>query len=133
MIRKDQLPNIWNDDWRCTAAPRQVTVAAGKEHKLVLCSPDDAPLFMLHEDAGYTVMPDAEHLAVTVEEGASLSLYRLQGPNTPASHLTQLEVEMRRDAQLRMCTVTLGGGHVRNNIVVRMKGQGCDLQADGLT
>jgi Fe-S cluster assembly protein SufD len=87
---------------------------------------------MLQKDAGYTVMPDAENLSVTVEEGANLCLYRLQGPNTSASHLTQLEVMMQRGAQLRMCTVTLGGGHVRNNVVVRMKGEDCDLQADGL-
>jgi Fe-S cluster assembly protein SufD len=132
MIRKDQLPNIWNDGWQCATAAQQMTVTAGSERKLVLCSPKDAPLFMLHEDAGYTVMSDAEHLAITVAEGASLCLYRLQGPNTPATHLTQIEMVMRRDAQVRMCTITLGGGHVRNNVVVRMQGEGCDLQADGL-
>lgn len=132
MIRKDQLPQIWNDDWRCAAAAQQVTVAVGSERKLVLCSADDASLFMLNGNADYTVMPDMEHLAITVEESAKLCLYRLQGPNTPMTHLTQLEVVMRRDAQMRICTVTLGGGHVRNNIVVRMQGEGCDLQADGL-
>ena len=132
MIRKDQLPNIWNDEWRCEAALQALTVERGSEKCLVLCSPEDAPLFMLHEDAGYTVMPDVENLGIVINEGASLCLYRLQGPNTPASHLTHLEVEMQRDAQVRMCTVTLGGGHVRNNVVVRMKDEGCDLQADGL-
>ena len=132
MIRKDQLPNIWNDEWRCEAALQTLNVERGSEKRLVLCSPEDAPLFMLHEDSGYTVMSDEENLGIVVDEGASLCLYRLQGPNTPASHLTQLAVTMRRDANLRMCTVTLGGGHVRNNIVVRMQGEGCDLQADGL-
>ncbi len=132
MIRKDQLPKIWNDDWRCDTVAENLQVERGTEMRLVLCNPDDAPLFMLQKDAGYTVMSDVENLSVTVEEGANLCLYRLQGPNTSASHLTQLEVMMQRGAQLRMCTVTLGGGHVRNNVVVRMKGEGCDLQADGL-
>ena len=130
MIRKDQLPNIWNDEWQCNE--QQVTVDVVGERKLVLCSSEDVPLFMLREDAGYAVMSDEENLSITLKEGASLCLYRLQGPNTPAQKLTQLEVEMQRDTRLRMCTVTLGGGHVRNNVVVRMKGEGCDLQADGL-
>ena len=130
MIRKDQLPNIWNDEWQCNE--QQVTVDVVGERKLVLCSSEDVPLFMLREDAGDAVMSDEENLSITLKEGASLCLYRLQGPNTPAQKLTQLEVEMQRDTRLRMCTVTLGGGHVRNNVVVRMKGEGCDLQADGL-
>lgn len=132
MIRKDQLPNVWNDDWRSAEALEPLAVGAGSEAWVVLCSPEDAPLFMLRDGAGYTVMPDAENLAVTLGEGSSLCLYRLQGPNTPARKLTRLEVTMQRDAQLRMCTVTLGGGHVRNNVVVRMQGEGCSCQADGL-
>jgi len=132
MIRKDQLPNIWGDDWRSTAAGQPLTVAAGSERKLVLCSADDAPLFMLNDTGDYTVMPDVEHLQVTVDEGASLSLYRLQGPYTPARHLTQLKVELRAGARLEMCTVTLGGGHVRNNVEVRMTGEGCSCEANGL-
>ena len=132
MIRKDQLPNIWGDGWQCAAPRQQLTVAAGDECKLVLCSPDDASLFLLHENDGYRMMPDVEHLAVTVEAGAHLSLYRLQGPYTPAKRLTQLEVTTQRDAQVQISTVTLGGGQVRNNIVVRMQDEGCSLQADGL-
>jgi Fe-S cluster assembly protein SufD len=132
MIRKDQLPNIWNDEWRSAAVMQQVVVAAGSERKLVLCSAEDAPLFMLHENGEYTIMPDVENLTLTLEEGANLCLYRLQGPSTPASKLTQLEISMQRNAQIKMCTITLGGGHVRNNVVVRMQGEGCDLQADGL-
>lgn len=132
MIRKDQLPNIWNDEWRCEGEKRTLVVEAGRELKVVLCNPDDARLFMLDAGQDYMVMDDVENMGVVVEEGASLSFYRLQGPTTPAEHITQLDVEMRRDARVRMCTVTLGGGHVRNNVVVRMKDEGCDLQADGL-
>ena len=146
MIRKDQLPNIWNDDWRCEAPAETLCVERGKEARLVLCHPEDAPMFMLatpfpcgdsplqggEPKGGYRVLPDVENLAVEVEEGASLMLYRLQGVNTPQRHLTETHITMQRDALLAMCTVTLGGGHVRNNVVVRMNGEGCHLQADGL-
>ncbi len=132
MILKDQLPKIWGDEWRCEAPVREMELEAGSDTKLVLCSTDDAPLFMLHDTGDYTVMSDEEHLSVVVGEGATLSLYRLQGPNTPARHITQLDVKMAGNAKVNMCTVTLGGGHVRNNIAVRMQGEGCTLQADGL-
>jgi len=132
MIRKDQLPKIWGDDWHSEAPAEPIRVRRGGELRLVLCPVGDAPLFMLRDNGEYTVMPDAESLTLTVEEDARLWLYRLQGPSTPASKITQLEVTMQRGAQVKMCAVTLGGGHVRNNVVVRMKGKGCDLQADGL-
>ena len=132
MIRKDQLPDVWTDGWRCDAPQQQVAVAAGSEVRLVLCDAADAPMFMLRPDAGYTLMDDVANLHLDVAEGASLMLYRLQGMNTKAEHITQLDIAMQRDATLRMCTVTLGGGHVRNNVVVRMQGDGCTCMADGL-
>ena len=130
MIRKDILPDVWTDSWQCTAAQQQLDIQA--DTCLVLCNPNDAPLFMLHEDNGYRILPDIENLAVSIAPSASLKLYRLQGPNTPASHITELQIAMHDDAQLTMSTVTLGGGHVRNNIIVRMQGEGCRLEADGL-
>lgn len=132
MIRKDQLPDVWRDDWRSEAPAESLRVRRGEECRLVLCNPADAPMFMLREGAGYTVVPDKENLSVEVEEGGRLRLYRLQGVNTPQRHLTETHVAMQRDAYLDMCTVTLGGGHVRNNVVVRLQGEGCELQANGL-
>ena len=52
--------------------------------------------------------------------------------NTTAQHITQLNLTMQDNATVDLCTVTLGGGHVRNNITVRMQGEGCRLNADGL-
>ena len=130
MIRKDILPDVWNDSWPNEATLQTLTV--DKEARIVLCSPDDAPMFMLRDDADYQVMPDVQNLHIDLDEGANLILYRLQGVNTPDRQLTDLSVTMQRDSQLRMCTVTLGGGHVRNNVVVRMKGEGCSLEANGL-
>ena len=132
MIRKDQLPNIWNDGWRCEAERQQMVAKSGEERCLVLCHPDDAPMFMLRDGEGYTVMPDVENMCLEVEAGAKVTLYRLQGVNTPQRHITQLDITMQEGSTLETCTVTLGGGHVRNNITVRMQGEGCTLRADGL-
>ena len=132
MIRKDQLPNIWTDGWRCEAPVQELRVERGGEQELVLCDPQDAPMFMLREGQGYRVMPDVENLRIEVGEDARLRLYRLQAVNTPARHLTDLNITLRQGARLEMCTVTLGGGHVRNNVVVRMKGEGCSCEANGL-
>ena len=132
MIRKDILPDVWTDDWRCEAPEERMTVEHGGEARLVLCADGDAPMFMLGENRGYRIMPDLENLHVDLAEGATLRLCRLQGMNTPAHHLTELHITMQRDAQLDLCTVTLGGGHVRNNVMVRMQGEGCRCEANGL-
>ena len=132
MIRKDILPDVWTDGWRCEAPAERITVRRGEALQLVLCQRQDVPMFMLREGEGYVTMDDLCRADIAMEEGASLKLYRLQGMSTPARHLTQLDITMQRDAQLEMCTVTLGGGHVRNNVVVRMQGEGCGCKADGL-
>ena len=132
MILKDQLPKIWGDDWRGDSPLQSVDIAMGEEASLLLCDPQDAPMFLLNGDGGCRVMPDIPNLSVNVGEGAHLTLYRFQGVFTPQRHLTDLSVTMQRDSSVAICTVTLGGGHVRNNIVVRMKGEHCRLEANGL-
>ena len=133
MIRKDQLPNIWGDDWKGSSTPQELRVTRTAEPtRLVLCDPADWPMFLISAGKGYTPQPDIENLHLVLEEDASMELYRLQGMSTPSQHLTDLDITMQAGAQLNICTVTLGGGHVRNNVVVRMQGEGCQLQADGL-
>ena len=131
MIRKDILPDVWADAWRVAdgAEPQYLPVARGESMKVVVT--DDPWLAEILQGKAACHSP-AELLQVDLQEGSSLELYRLQGMNTPAQALTETHVTMQRDAQLRMCTVTLGGGHVRNNVIVRMQGEGCNLEADGL-
>lgn len=132
MIRKDMLPDVWADNWQCLSPAQTITIGRNKKTVAVLCDPADAPMFMLREHDGYTIMPDIENLDIVAEPGSQLTLYRLQGMNTPERHITSLRLTMHDDTTVNMCTVTLGGNHVRNNIEVRMKGEGCTLQADGL-
>lgn len=131
MIRKDQLPNIWGDDWKDDGG-RCITesIGRGQQMTLILCGDSDAMLFRCSESA--CRREDDVNLNLNIEEGASVQIYRLQGPFTQARQLTHTRITMQRDAQLRMCTVTLGGSHVRNNVEVRMQGEGCNLEADGL-
>ena len=139
MIRKDTLPDVWGDSWNTQTPPQQMQIPSGQQQQLVLCNPADAPMFMLHEEEGYRILPDIENLHIDVEAGAGLTLYRLQGMNcginpdgNPAQHLTHLSLSLHGDNAVQLCTVTLGGSHVRNNILVRMNGEHCELQADGL-
>ena len=127
MIRKDQLPNIWGDEWKSDVPAGRVSVPAGGHAVLMLCGDKDAPLFRCADDHGADGSLDLE-----IGEGATVELYRLQGPFTQAEHITDTNVAMQQGSTLRMCTVTLGGSHVRNNVVVRMKGEECTLEADGL-
>ena len=127
MIRKDQLPNIWGDEWKSTEVAGHVKVPAGGHAVLMLCGDKDAPLFRCVDAHSADGSVNLE-----IGEGATVELYRLQGPFTQAEHITDTNVTMQKDASLRMCTVTLGGGHVRNNVVIRMNGEGCNVEAGGL-
>ena len=132
MIRKDILPDVWTDGWQAPSERRVLTVAEGTVARMVLCAEADAPLFMLRLGCGYDVMPDLPALRLEMMPGSVVELYRLQGMGTPQRHITALDVDMRQGASLRMCTVTLGGAHVRNNVAVRMNGEGCEVEANGL-
>lgn len=132
MIRKDVLPNVWNDNWSCNSPAQDIHLQSNGELILVLCDINDAPMFFLHEKNGYSILPDIENLNIYVDPNAHLSLYRLQGMNTPGNHLTSLRLFMQQDSTVDLCTITLGGAHVRNNIEVRMQGEGCTLNANGL-
>ena len=131
MIKKDQLPKIWGDDWRREpeAAFQVVEVAAGQSLRLVA---SDEGWLLSRLGEGVRTMPSVEALEIRLAEGAQLELYRLQGVNTPQRHLTDTRILMQKDSHLRLGVFTLGGGHVRNNVEVRLQGEGCDVEAGGL-
>lgn len=130
MIRKDQLPNIWGDDWKVEKAEiREEIIPAGASVKIVIT---DNP-WMVGLMAGKAICRSSiELIRINMAEESSLELYNIQGMETPQRHLSEIRVTMQQGSRLRMCTVTLGGQHVRNNVIVRMKGEHCELEADGL-
>ena len=131
MIRKDQLPDIWRDDWRVDdgVQPLVLTVGRGQQRRFVVT--DEGWLTNLL-DSETRCMPLTTLTELRLEEGAQVEFYTLQGMNTPARFLAETRITMQRDASLRLGTFTFGGQHVRNNIVVRMQGEGCTLEAGGL-
>ncbi len=130
MIRKDQLPNIWGDDWKVEKAEiREEIIPAGASVKIVIT---DNP-WMVGLMAGKAICRSSiELIRINMAEDSSLEFYNIQGMETPQRHLSEIRVTMQQGSRLRMCTVTLGGQHVRNNVIVRMKGEHCELEADGL-
>ena len=131
MIRKDQLPNIWGDNLKCSAPPRSVEITPGTTpRKVVLFEEAYRHLFRFDTHDGYQLQPDYDNISILIRENAELELYRLQYMNRES--VTQLDITMEAGAKLNLCTITLNGEHVRNNIVVRMKGEHCQLEAGGL-
>ena len=131
MIRKDILPDVWGDNWQVPEGtdPQLLPVPCGAATKVVIT---DDPWLVELMDGKALCCPPTELLKIDIKEGASLEIYRLQGMNTPVQALTDTYITMQRGSQLHMCTVTLGGGHVRNNVIVRMQGEDCLLKANGL-
>ncbi|MBR1766234.1 MAG: Fe-S cluster assembly protein SufD [Bacteroidales bacterium] len=133
MIRKDQLPDIWGDEWKCTAPRKEMILSGsdGKAMEMVLVDEADYNLFRIgsckecHAETG-----DTDNFEITLREGASLSLYRLQF--NAHERNTLLSIHMEQGSRLTLHTITLGGEHVRNNIAIRMMGEGCELDAYGL-
>lgn len=131
MIRKDQLPDVWGDAWRLAAdvPSKRFDVQPGTELK-ILETCEDWLAGRVEEDL--VILPSLPQTELHIGEGARVEFYRLLGVNTPAEHLTETRIFMQRGARLQMNTLTLGGGHVRHNVEVRMQGEECEVAADGL-
>ncbi|MBP3762436.1 MAG: SufD family Fe-S cluster assembly protein [Bacteroidales bacterium] len=132
MIRKDQLPDIWGDDWRCTGARQKLTCSGpeGGDRAIVLVDEADYNLFRIGScPECQAETGDTDNLEIDFL-GGSLSIYRLQF--NASERNTRLTLNMLRGGSLRIYTVTLGGRHIRNNVVVRMQAEHCELDAYGL-
>lgn len=143
MIRKDQLPDIWGDDFliessgtaHCTE-PHVWNVygegeANSRPNKILLFNEEYRDMLRVGSiENCMAESDDHDALRLVLHEGAEAELYRLQ--IMAWKRATNLEVTMMAGSRLRLCTVVLGAEHVRNNIVVRMQGEGCELEAGGL-
>lgn len=131
MIRKDQLPRVWGDNWAvddgCTAT--HINIEPGQSTQIVVT--EDQWLAQQLEGKAQCIAP-TQLLDIHLQQGASLQLYRLQGILTPKEYVCDTNITMQQDANLNMCTITLGGGHTRNNVAIRMQGEGCNVIANGL-
>lgn len=69
---------------------------------------------------------------IHIGHDAHVEYYKLQNLNDRSGLINQTFVTMQSGASLKMNSITLNGGHICNHAEVRMMGEGCELQADGL-
>jgi Fe-S cluster assembly protein SufD len=67
-----------------------------------------------------------------VGPGASLEYVLLQRESDAAFHVSHCAALLERDARLATHTITLGGGFVRNDLVVTLAGEGAEAVLNGL-
>ncbi len=69
---------------------------------------------------------------IVIGRDAQVEYYKLQNLNNQSGLINQTFVTMEGGAHLQMGCITLNGGHICNHAEVRMRGEGCALEADGL-
>lgn len=69
---------------------------------------------------------------VVLGDGANLDLYKLERESTSAYHVTTTEVRQGRDSRFTSHSITLGGALVRNDLNIRLEGEGADCTLNGL-
>jgi len=69
---------------------------------------------------------------VKVGQSARFNLIRIQNEHNNAAQVTNTWIDQERDSTSRHNTITLHGGMVRNNLRVRLAGEGANNEALGL-
>jgi Fe-S cluster assembly protein SufD len=69
---------------------------------------------------------------IVAEEGALLDHYKLQRESRRALHFETVQVRQGRSSKFFSNNITLGGGWVRNEIGVRLTGEGGECTLNGL-
>jgi Fe-S cluster assembly protein SufD len=69
---------------------------------------------------------------MVVEENANLDVVRVQNEHNHSVQVTNSWIEQQRNSNAHHSTITLHGGKVRNNLNVKMKGEGANCDARGL-
>ena len=66
---------------------------------------------------------------ISLGEGANLHYHLLQGSSNKTKQVSTIDVDQAKDSNFLSCTMTLGGGLVRNNLTVSLNGPGahCDM------
>jgi Fe-S cluster assembly protein SufD len=67
-----------------------------------------------------------------VEDGGKLDFYKLQNKDEEATVITNNFIKQGRDSHTRSNTITLNGGLIRNDTLVKMNGRGGESEVYGL-
>lgn len=69
---------------------------------------------------------------ISVGENANLDLVRVQNEHNHSVQITNTWISQMRNSVARNTTITLHGGKVRNNLNIKLKGEGASADAMGL-
>lgn len=69
---------------------------------------------------------------MALDENANLNVVRVQNEHNHSVQVTNSWIEQQRNSNAHHSTITLHGGKVRNNLNVKMKGEGANCDARGL-
>ena len=94
----------------------------------------NAQVKIIHCDdtVGDTASRSRNTTEISIGEGAVVEYYKLQNINNQSGLINSTTITMAAGAQLKTACITLNGGHICNHYEVRMTGEGCNLNADGL-
>lgn len=100
----------------------RIEIGAGAHVRIIHCDDTIGELRSLSDN----------RVEITIGENASVEYYKLQNLNDQSGLINRTMVSMQAQSHLSMVCVSLNGGHICNHAEVRMQGEGCILQADGL-
>jgi len=89
--------------------------------------------------ATYHSLNDSEHsfcnsvTEIFVHENASLEFDIKQNESVKAFHIGHVYASQQKNSTFNICTVTVGGGLVRNNLAITHADTGCTSHLNGLT
>jgi Fe-S cluster assembly protein SufD len=113
-----------NPEAGATVCHPRLLIVAGRGSQLTLVE-------TFAGDAGQLYLTNAV-AEILVEDGASVSHYRLQREGANAYHLGQLTVRQGRDSRYRDLNLSLGAVLSRLDIAVRLEQPGAECTLDGL-
>ena len=85
----------------------------------------------------YTGQENAEYMtnsvtSICTTQGSALQHYKLQAESLKGYHISTTRIQQERDSKVESCSISLGGGLVRNDLVVSLDGEGAEVSLDGL-
>ncbi len=86
--------------------------------------------FHLSSDGGKTYVNESKNYIV--KQNAQVSLYKIQDENAEAVYVGNTDVYQERDSVFSSYVFTFGGEMVRNNLNIRVDGEGCESNMFGL-
>lgn len=99
-----------------------ITVGDGARVRIIHCDDTVGPLRSLSDN----------HIDIVIGANASVEYYKLQNLNDQSGLINRTHITLQEHSNLTMVCVSLNGGHICNHAEVRMQGEGCQVQADGL-